>query len=27
MRELWGPVASPNDETCLDLWESYLDPA
>jgi nitrile hydratase len=27
MRELWGPDASPRDETCADLWESYLEPA
>jgi nitrile hydratase len=26
-RELWGPDASARDETCVDLWESYLDPA
>jgi hypothetical protein len=27
MRELWGPEASARDETCVDLWESYLEPA
>jgi nitrile hydratase len=27
MRELWGPDASPRDEACADLWESYLEPA
>lgn len=27
MRELWGPDASPHDEACADLWESYLEPA
>jgi nitrile hydratase subunit beta len=27
MRELWGPDASAHDETCIDLWESYLEPA
>ena len=27
MRELWGPEASARDEICVDLWESYLDPA
>ncbi|MGH6893788.1 MAG: nitrile hydratase subunit beta [Dongiaceae bacterium] len=27
MRELWGPAASARDEACLDLWESYLEPA
>jgi len=27
MRELWGPDASAHDETCADLWESYLEPA
>jgi nitrile hydratase len=27
MRELWGPDASPHDEICADLWESYLEPA
>jgi nitrile hydratase beta subunit len=26
-RELWGGDAAPNDKVCLDLWESYLDPA
>ncbi len=27
MRELWGSDASPHDEACADLWESYLEPA
>jgi len=27
MRELWGADASARDETCVDLWESYLEPA
>lgn len=27
MRELWGPQGSVHDETCVDLWESYLEPA
>ena len=27
MRELWGPAVSARDETCADLWESYLEPA
>ena len=27
MRELWGSEASPHDEACADLWESYLEPA
>jgi len=26
-RELWGEQANPNDAVCLDLWESYLEPA
>lgn len=26
-RELWGEQANPNDTVCLDLWESYLEPA
>lgn len=26
-RELWGEHANPNDTVCLDLWESYLEPA
>jgi nitrile hydratase subunit beta len=26
-RELWGESASPRDSVCLDLWESYLEPA
>lgn len=25
--ELWGDAAAPNDSVCIDLWESYLDPA
>ena len=25
--ELWGEQANPNDTVCLDLWESYLEPA
>jgi nitrile hydratase len=27
MRELWGAGASARDEACLDLWETYLEPA
>jgi nitrile hydratase len=27
MQELWGAEASPHDEICADLWESYLEPA
>jgi nitrile hydratase len=26
-RELWGATPSPRDAVCLDLWESYLEPA
>jgi nitrile hydratase len=26
-RELWGADASPVDTVCIDLWDSYLDPA
>lgn len=26
-RELRGEQANPNDTVCLDLWESYLEPA
>lgn len=26
-RELWGVQANPDDTVCLDLWESYLEPA
>ena len=25
--ELWGEQANPRDSVCLDLWESYLEPA
>jgi nitrile hydratase len=25
--ELWGDAANPRDAVCLDLWESYLEPA
>ncbi len=25
-RELWGNTASANDQVCLDMWESYLEP-
>lgn len=24
-QELWGPAANPNDRTCVDLWEAYLE--
>lgn len=27
LRELWGPEAAERDEVCVDLWESYLEPA
>lgn len=26
-RELWGEAAPARDKVCLDLWESYLEPA
>lgn len=26
-RELWGEAGAPRDRVCLDLWESYLEPA
>ena len=26
-RELWGPDAEPGASTCIDLWDSYLEPA
>ena len=26
-RALWGEVASPRDEVCIDLWDDYLEPA
>lgn len=26
-RELWGEQANARDSVCLDLWESYLEPA
>ena len=26
-RELWGPSAPPQDSLCVDLWDSYLEPA
>lgn len=26
-RELWGEAAASGDTVCIDLWESYLDPA
>jgi nitrile hydratase beta subunit len=26
-RELWGGDASPRESVCVDLWESYLEPA
>jgi nitrile hydratase len=26
-RELWGGQAPPRDSVCIDLWESYLEPA
>lgn len=25
--DLWGDVAKPKDTVCVDLWESYLEPA
>ncbi|MEO3417161.1 nitrile hydratase subunit beta [Roseovarius sp. CAU 1744] len=25
--DLWGSAADPNGRVCLDLWESYLEPA
>jgi len=26
-RDLWGPDSEPDACTCIDLWESYLEPA
>jgi nitrile hydratase len=26
-RELWGPLASPRDTVCVDLWDDYLEAA